>query len=891
MLNKPENNVSTFFEINNLGLLVADHVQAMLAYWDKNELCQFANQAYLEWFGKTNEEMIGKISLLDLLGPLRYKNNLPYITEVLKGNVQQFEEEIKIHSGEIRSLITNYYPDIFDGQVRGFFVHVSDITKVKTLERNIIISEAKFRGILENSPDATLIVNESGVIKLMNRQAEKLFGYSSAELLKNSFFMLLPDRHRLKAKTSWSEFVKEIILNPNNTLLEMKGLRKNGQEFPIEISVAKIQTEEEINICASIRDISERLKMELEAKVNNERNKIFIKQAPNAIAMFDLQMCYLAASERWISDYQLLGEKIIGRSHYEIFPEIGDDWKAIHQACLKGEINKCEEASFERSDGTLQWITWDVRPWYVSEGNIGGLLMYTADITAIKEKEQGKRRIEEILDRTNEVARIGTWEVDLVRNKVSWSRMTKEIHEVDPEFEPQLETAINFFKEGISRDTINLAVSEAIAKGTNYDVEVELFTGKGNLLWTRSIGQAEFKNGKCVRLYGVFQDIDKNKRVEESLHLLNEELHTIFNAGYVSIIGTDLNGNITHFNKGAENLLQYSAQEMIGVKTPELIHLKEEVVKRSEELCELFGKKIEGFDVFIAVPKINGFESREWTYVRKDGTLFPVQLVVTAIKSSKGEVVGFLGVGTDISAIKKAENELKSVLDIAIDQNQRLKNFAHIVSHNLRSHTGNLDMVLDLYIIENKEVIENEYIILLQTALKNLKDTISNLNEVVLMNNSNENLEQLSLFSIIETTLKSVGQLASSASVEIKNDVARDVSILGITAYIESIILNFITNGIKYRSHDRLSFLSFSTVQLEEYVLLKIEDNGIGIDLNRNKSKLFGMYKTFNGNPDARGIGLFITKNQIEAMGGKIEVESELNKGTIFKIYLKYEKN
>lgn len=891
MLNKPENNVSTFFEINNLGLLVADHVQAMLAYWDKNELCQFANQAYLEWFGKTNEEMIGKISLLDLLGPLRYKNNLAYITEVLKGNVQQFEEEIKIHSGEIRSLITNYYPDIFDGQVRGFFVHVSDITKVKTLERNIIISEAKFRGILENSPDATLIVNESGVIKLMNRQAEKLFGYSSAELLKNSFFMLLPDRHRLKAKTSWSEFVKEIILNPNNTLLEMKGLRKNGQEFPIEISVAKIQTEEEINICASIRDISERLKMELEAKVNNERNKIFIKQAPNAIAMFDLQMCYLAASERWISDYQLLGEKIIGRSHYEIFPEIGDDWKAIHQACLKGEINKCEEASFERSDGTLQWITWDVRPWYVSEGNIGGLLMYTADITAIKEKEQGKRRIEEILDRTNEVARIGTWEVDLVRNKVSWSRMTKEIHEVDPEFEPQLETAINFFKEGISRDTINLAVSEAIAKGTNYDVEVELFTGKGNLLWTRSIGQAEFKNGKCVRLYGVFQDIDKNKRVEESLHLLNEELHTIFNAGYVSIIGTDLNGNITHFNKGAENLLQYSAQEMIGVKTPELIHLKEEVVKRSEELCELFGKKIEGFDVFIAVPKINGFESREWTYVRKDGTLFPVQLVVTAIKSSKGEVVGFLGVGTDISAIKKAENELKSVLDIAIDQNQRLKNFAHIVSHNLRSHTGNLDMVLDLYIIENKEVIENEYIILLQTALKNLKDTISNLNEVVLMNNSNENLEQLSLFSIIETTLKSVGQLASSASVEIKNDVARDVSILGITAYIESIILNFITNGIKYRSHDRLSFLSFSTVQLEEYVLLKIEDNGIGIDLNRNKSKLFGMYKTFNGNPDARGIGLFITKNQIEAMGGKIEVESELNKGTIFKIYLKYEKN
>ncbi|MFC5284509.1 PAS domain S-box protein [Pedobacter alpinus] len=891
MATEPKDNIQTFFEINNLGLLVANHAQAMLAYWDKNQLCRFANHSYLKWFGKTREEMVDKMSMLDLLGPALYQENLPYITEVLKGNPQQFERVIKTPSGETINSIANYYPDIFEGKVRGFFVHVADITQVKALEKDIAISEAKFRGILENAPDATLIVNQAGVIQLINSQAENLFGYLGAELLKNSFFMLLPNRHRDEIKSSWSEFVENIISNTGNTLLNIKGLRKNGEEFPIEINVAKIQTEDEINICASIRDISDRMKSESEVKRNNERNKIFIEQAPNAIAMFDLQMCYLAASERWIADYQLKGKEIIGRSHYEIFPEIGDDWKAIHKACLNGEINKCDEASFERSDGSLQWITWDVRPWYISEGNIGGILMYTADITNLKEKDQEKRRIEEILDRTNEVARIGTWEVDLVRNKVSWSRITKEIHEVDPEFEPQLETAINFYKEGTSRDTINLAISEAIANGTYFDEEVELVTRKGNLYWTRAIGQAEFKNQKCVRLYGVFQDIDNKKRAEEALHLLNEELHTIFNAGYVSIIGTDLQGNITHFNKGAEHLLQYSAKEMIGIKTLEIIHLKEEVLKRGEELSELFNQKIEEFNVFVQVPKIDGVESREWTYVRKDGTFFPVQLVITAIKNSKGEVVGFLGVGTDISDIKKAENELKSILEITTDQNERLKNFAHIVSHNLRSHTGNLEMVIDLYVEENQEVVENEYIILLQTALKNLKETISNLNEVVLMNNSTENLEPLNLYKIIESASKSVGQIASSALVEIKNNVDSEMSIMGISAYTESIILNFITNGIKYRSNDRPSFVSFSAVQLKEYVLLTIEDNGIGIDLKRNRAKLFGMYKTFNGNPDARGIGLFITKNQIEAMGGKIEVESELNKGTIFKVYLKHEKN
>lgn len=116
-----------------IGLAIADHVDAMLAYWDKNLVCRFANKAYMQWFGKSPAEMIGKITLPELLGPL-YPKNRPFIEGALKGSRQTFEREIPIPAGEVRYSLANYYPDLVDGEVAGFFVHVADITAIKKLE-------------------------------------------------------------------------------------------------------------------------------------------------------------------------------------------------------------------------------------------------------------------------------------------------------------------------------------------------------------------------------------------------------------------------------------------------------------------------------------------------------------------------------------------------------------------------------------------------------------------------------------------------------------------------------------------------------------------------------------------------------------------------------------
>ncbi len=146
--------------LEEFGLEVADHVNAMLAYWDINEVCRFANKAYYEWFGKSREEMIGKMTLEDLLGDL-YQKNIIYIKLALKGKQQTFEREIITPSGEIRQSIATYYPHVINEKVQGIFVHVADITVIKTLERELkqaLLREKKLNEIQHQF--ATTISNE-----------------------------------------------------------------------------------------------------------------------------------------------------------------------------------------------------------------------------------------------------------------------------------------------------------------------------------------------------------------------------------------------------------------------------------------------------------------------------------------------------------------------------------------------------------------------------------------------------------------------------------------------------------------------------------------------------------------------------------------------------------
>ncbi|MCM5664400.1 PAS domain-containing sensor histidine kinase [Galbibacter mesophilus] len=275
----------------------------------------------------------------------------------------------------------------------------------------------------------------------------------------------------------------------------------------------------------------------------------------------------------------------------------------------------------------------------------------------------------------------------------------------------------------------------------------------------------------------------------------------------------------------------------------------------------------------------------EGFYEHKNGELVPALITRVLITNSTGKKLVW-SVVQDITHIKEKEQELMEVINVASEQNNRLLNFAHIVSHNLRSHASNFSMLIELLGVEEDVFKKVEIIDMLGSASKNMLETISNLNEIIAINtNLNIKTERVNLRTEVEEAFTNISELIKSTFTEVENNVPENIDIKVVKAYLESILLNIFTNAIKYKAPKRYPKIVINCERVKGFTVLSVTDNGLGIDLEKHGHKLFGMYKTFHGNTDARGIGLFITKNQIEAMKGKIEAESEIDKGTTFKIY------
>jgi PAS domain S-box-containing protein len=491
----------------------------------------------------------------------------------------------------------------------------------------------------------------------------------------------------------------------------------------------------------------------------------------------------------------------------------------------------------------------------------------------VEKKEVEKKRVEENLLRTNSVARIGIWEVDLINQQVFWSKITKEIHNTDDDYIPSLENAVKFYKEGYSRNKITEVIANTVKSNTPWDEELQIVTAKGKDIWVRAIGQAEFINDKCVRLYGTFQDINTVKVAQIELNKVNEELNAILDSGTISIIRTDTNGIITYFNEGAETLLGYKSEELVNKETPAIFHDKEAIIERGKELSLKYNKEINGFDVLTTIAREDKVDSRKWSYIKKDGSSIDMQVSISAIKDENNNIIAFLGVGTDITKLTK--------------QNTQLASFAQIASHNLRAPVSNLNSLLDLYDIcettEEKELTFSKF----RTVIAHLSETLNTLIEAIKIKETKQSkieIKTLSFSKKLKKTEEIISQEINRLNAVITSNFSAVDTIKYNESYLESIFINLISNSLKYSSPERPPRIEVTTTINEGKIELKITDNGLGIDLKKHGHKLFGLNQVFHRHKDSKGVGLYIVKNQIESLKGTISCTSEIHKGTTFII-------
>lgn len=240
----------------------------------------------------------------------------------------------------------------------------------------IAMSEEKCRAFIEHAGDAIFIMDHNKKIVDVNHYASVLSGYSKDELL----------HMHISSLVCGDGFKEEDIFTTTaegnmNQLKERKVLRKDCTWVDAEINARALNGKGYISV---IRDITDRKKMEGELVESREQLAMFIEHSPASLAMFDNNMRYIATSRRWLNDYNLGDMELTGKTHYEVFPDIPQHWKDIHKRCLRGAIEKNEEDAFIRSDGSKEWMRWEIRPWHKADGGIGGIIMFTEVISQRK---------------------------------------------------------------------------------------------------------------------------------------------------------------------------------------------------------------------------------------------------------------------------------------------------------------------------------------------------------------------------------------------------------------------------------------------------------------------------------------------------------------------------
>ncbi len=574
-----------------------------------------------------------------------------------------------------------------------------------------------------------------------------------------------------------------------------------------------------------------------------------------------------------MNDFELDNYAVIGKNIISLFKNSNPEWKHSIAECLKGLPKLTLTESYVDPDGNKKWFELKSTPWYEESENIIGTIIQLEDITLRVLTETKLEKLEIISEDISDIAEIGFWDYNLAENKMFWDSRTKAIHEVPDDNIPNFIETSNFYKLGYSRNTISMTVNKAITNEVPFSEKLQLITTKGNEIWVIVSGKPLYKNGKFYGMVGTIQNINERHLSEVKTKENQRLLRTLIDNLPLSVCIKDLESRKILVNK--------SEMEFCDVTDEKKIIGKDDFNFFDKKNAELARK--DDLQVMRDLKPILRKEITLKDEGNKNGTFL---ISKTPLIDTDGHAYGLVSIRMDITDIKRKEIELRKLVDVTSSQNEKLINFAHIVSHNLRSHSANFSMLLDFLTNEKSETEKERIMKMLVDSSDNLLETLDNLNEVVhITTNTSLHKKYIQINKKIAAVQQNLSAELDQHNIEVINTIKNHVKIRVVPAYIDSILTNFMTNGIKYRSPERDSFIRLSASVEGDYTVLHIEDNGLGIDLDKYGEKLFGMYKTFHNNKDAKGIGLYITKNQIEAMKGKVTLDSKVGKGTTFKIY------
>ncbi|RKX27107.1 MAG: hypothetical protein DRP45_01870 [Candidatus Zixiibacteriota bacterium] len=790
---------------------------------------------------------------------------------------------------------------------------VLGLLRVKYLNRKLRLTmaslgdrEGMLSRITASVMDAVIMMDDQGNISFWNNAAEHIFGYSNSEAKgRNLHDLIAPKRYHEAHHKAMPHFLATGEGAAMGKTLELTAFRKDGTEFPVELSISPLQMNGQWHAVGLVRDIAERKEAEKALKENMKRNKALLQAMPDLIFVLSRDGTYIDVNVHDEAAISIPLDEIIGKNIRDAgFP---DNALVSIMKRIKSTLNTGQSQMLNYELTVPQGRRhFEARMVRLTEDRI---LACVRDITEQKKIQDSLLRMKAAMEQSRDGIALTNLEGNIQFVNSAWADM----HGWEEQKLEGKPLSVFHTEEQLKNDV--KPFNQKLMVTGSREGEVGHVTRDGRTFPTwQSCSLMQDSNGQPVGIIAAAHDITGQKASEKALARALSQLQSVMDSSrQVAIIVTDTEGLITLLNAGAERMLGYVSKELVSKHTPEVFHLGSEIIDRGKELTEKLGHRVKGFEVLIANARTGIYEEREWTYVQKNGSHITVNLVVSAIYDENDQITGFLSVAMDITERKLSEDRLqqyaedlrmakefqeenanqlqKVVQELSLAQaeaeaaNEAKSNFLANMSHEIRTPMNGIIGMTSLTLDTNLTEEQREYLGMVKTSADNLLQIINDILDFSKIEAGRMDLELID-FSLRETIESAIGPLTlrteeKGVELILYVDPLVPDSLIGDPTRLQQVIINLVGNSVKFTEEGNITLrVELETLNGKPTFHFSVSDTGIGIP----EDKLYKIFESFtqvDGSTTRKyggtGLGTTISRQIVELMGGKIWIESPTN--------------
>lgn len=580
-------------------------------------------------------------------------------------------------------------------------------------------------------------------------------------------------------------------------------------------------------------------------------------------------------------------EELVGKNHNIInagyhTPEF---WRNMWQTIAAGKVWKGDIKN-KAKDGSYYWVASIITPLFDEKRGFTKYMSIRQDITQRKNIEQtlqssneALRKTKNLQEKTNALAKLGAWELDLNTRQGVWSTTTKNIHQVTPDFILTTDNILSFYSDE-NREKVKKLIASCAKHPAIVTEEVKMKTAKNRDLWVKIMGQGEFEAGRCQRIHGIIQDIDQQKYEAQEAKKQMTRLALATQAAKVGIWEYDIANNMLTWDKAMFALYGLPPTNSGEAYDTWANSLHPDDANRAEQ------------EVNWAIEGKKDFDT-EFRVVWKNGNVRYIKALAKVLYDDKGKALVMIGTNWDITDEKLHNEMLTQARNQADAANRSKSEFLANMSHEIRTPLNGVIGFADLLQRTKLNKTQQQYISTVYQSAVSLLDIISNILDFSKIEAGKLELAlaKTDLLSLSQQIISLIRYQAHKKDLEVLLNIANDIPrcVWADEVKVRQVLVNLLGNATKFTNEGEIELKIdlLKRAENNDNVVLRfaVRDTGIGI-APKNKAKIFEAFSQEDSSTTRRfggtGLGLSISNKLLDLMGGKLLVESVMGQGSVF---------